>query len=84
VKTALVTFLVSPAGRLTRIVAGVALIAGGLLAVGGVPGMILAAVGLVPLIAGLVDICIFAPLLGYFLSGPRTRDAVAGVPAMHR
>jgi hypothetical protein len=83
-KTALVSFLVAPAGRIARIVAGVALIGGGLLAVGGSTGMVLAAVGLVPLLAGAFDFCVFAPLFGYSLSGPRTRDAVAGLRVMPR
>lgn len=71
-----VKFMVSPAGRAARTVAGFALIAGGLLGVGGTAGVALAAVGLVPLLAGVVDGCLFAPLFGYFLSGSRTRAAL--------
>jgi hypothetical protein len=57
-------FLSSPAGRITRVAAGVAIIAVGLLAVGGTVGIILAAVGLVPLLAGVFDVCIFSALFG--------------------
>ncbi len=71
-----VKFMVSSVGRLARILAGLALIAGGLIGVGGVGGAIVAAVGLVPLLAGIVDGCLFAPLFGYFLSGSRTRAAL--------
>lgn len=57
-------FLSSGAGRVTRVAAGVALIAAGLLAIGGTVGIILAAVGLVPLLAGAFDVCIFSALFG--------------------
>ncbi len=57
-------FMSSWTGRIIRIVAGIALILIGLLAVGGTGGTILAVVGLVPLIAGVFDFCVFAPLFG--------------------
>ncbi len=57
----LVKVLASTAGRLVRIVAGIALIAVGLLVQQNTTGLILAAVGLVPLLAGLLDLCVFAP-----------------------
>jgi hypothetical protein len=69
-----VKFMASPAGRIVRIVAGIALIAWGLLVIHGVGGMIVAVVGLVPLAAGLFDFCVFAPLFGAPLSGPRIRS----------
>jgi len=67
-------FMASAAGRVTRIAAGVALIAGGLLAVGGTAGIILAAVGLVPLLAGAADVCIFSALFGGPFSGSAIRS----------
>ena len=70
-------FLASSAGRLTRIVAGVALIAGGLLAVGGTAGIALAAIGLVPLLAGAFDVCLFSALFGGPFSGAAIR-AICG------
>jgi hypothetical protein len=69
-----VSFMASPAGRLTRIVAGVVLIAWGL-RLGGVGGIMLAIVGAVPLLAGLMDVCLLAPLFGEPLSGVKIRAA---------
>jgi hypothetical protein len=57
-------FMSSLAGRLIRIVAGIALIVIGLVVVHGTGGIILAIVGLVPLVAGVVNVCVFAPLFG--------------------
>jgi hypothetical protein len=68
-----VKFMASPAGRITRIVAGILLIALGLFAIHGVGGILLAVVGLVPLLAGLFDFCVFAPLFGAPMSGPKIR-----------
>lgn len=68
-----VSFMASTAGRLVRIVAGIVLIAVGLLVVGGTGGTIIAVVGVVPLLAGLLDFCLFAPLFGNPLSGSKIR-----------
>jgi hypothetical protein len=68
-----VKFMASPAGRITRIVAGIALVALGLLVMHGVGGIIVSIVGLVPLVAGLFDFCVCAPLFGAPLSGPKIR-----------
>jgi hypothetical protein len=68
-----VSFMASPAGRILRVVAGIALIAWGVLGLGGTVGIIVAVVGAVPLLAGLFDFCIFAPLFGAPLSGPKIR-----------
>jgi hypothetical protein len=70
-----VKFMASPAGRITRVVAGVIIIALGLLVMHGVGGIIVAVVGLVPLLAGLFDFCVFAPLFGAPISGPKIRAA---------
>ena len=69
----LIAFLASNAGRLTRIVAGIALIAWGLLGLAGTAGLVVAVIGAVPLLAGLFDFCVFAPLFGLPLSGPKLR-----------
>jgi hypothetical protein len=50
----------------------------GLLALGGIWGWILAIVGLVPLLAGLFDRCVFAPLFGLPFVGPSLRQALQG------
>jgi len=71
----LVTFMASTTGRIVRIVAGVALIAWGLLGLGSASGVVVAVIGAVPLLAGLLDFCVFAPLFGCPISGPKIRAA---------
>jgi hypothetical protein len=68
-----VSFMASPAGRITRIVAGIGLIIWGLLGLTGTSGLVVAMIGLVPLAAGLFDFCAFAPLFGDPLSGAKIR-----------
>jgi hypothetical protein len=70
-----IKFMASTAGRVVRIVAGIALIAVGLLAIQGIGGIVVAVVGALPLVAGLFDFCVFAALFGAPLSGPRIRAA---------
>jgi hypothetical protein len=70
-----VKFLASSAGRTIRSVAGLALILWGLMGIGGTTGLVIVIIGLVPLLAGLFDFCVFAPLFGAPLSGPRIRSA---------
>ncbi len=57
-------FMSSSFGRLLRIVAGIVLIVLGLGVAHGIGGIILAVVGLVPLVAGMFNFCVFAPLFG--------------------
>ena len=71
----LLRFLVSSVGRGTRVVAGLALIAGGVFVLGGAAGIVVAVVGAVPLLAGAFDFCIFAPLFGQSFSGSKIRAA---------
>jgi hypothetical protein len=71
----IIKFLASAGGRITRIIAGIALIAVGMLVIHGVGGIVLAVVGLVPLVAGLFDFCVFAPLFGAPLGGKQIRAA---------
>lgn len=71
-----VKFMISPAGRALRVVAGIALILWGVWGLGGAVGIVVALVGAVPLLAGLFDFCVFAPLFGGHLSGPKNRAAV--------
>ncbi len=66
-------FMAFTAGRIIRVAAGILLVALGLLVIRGTGGIILAVVGLVPLVAGLFDFCVFAPLFGAPMSGPRIR-----------
>ena len=67
-------FIAGPAGRIVRVVAGIALILIGVFLVGGVGRWILVIVGLVPLLAGLFDTCVFAPLFGLPFAGLRLRE----------
>jgi hypothetical protein len=69
----IISFLASANGRLTRIAAGLALIVWGLAGLGGVTGVVVAVIGAVPLTAGAFDFCVFAPLFGAPLSGPKIR-----------
>ena len=69
----IVSFLASPAGRAVRIAAAIALVVWGVWGLGSTAGLVVAIVGLVPLIAGLFDFCVFAPLFGAPLSGPKIR-----------
>jgi hypothetical protein len=67
-------FMASTAGRIVRIVAGIVLIALGFF--GNLPtwaGIVVIVVGLVPLVAGLFDFCVFAPLFGDPMSGKKIR-----------
>jgi hypothetical protein len=69
-----ISFMASTAGRITRIVAGLVLVALGLFVVNNtVVGIILIVIGLVPLLAGIFDFCVFAPLFGNPFSGKKIR-----------
>ncbi|MGZ5243256.1 MAG: YgaP family membrane protein [Bacteroidia bacterium] len=69
-------FLASSAGRITRILAGIGLIVWGYY-YDEDPNYILIVIGIVPLLAGLFDYCVFAPLFGYPFSGEKLRQQVA-------
>jgi hypothetical protein len=62
-------FMSSATGRGLRIVAGLALIVLGLTT----GSMVWGIVGLVPLAAGVFDVCLFAPLFGAPLKGAEVR-----------
>lgn len=59
----------SPAGRGARVTTGMALIVIGLLVIEGTAGAVVAAVGLVPIAAGVFNFC----LIGVLLPGGRSR-----------
>ncbi|MFL7890543.1 MAG: DUF2892 domain-containing protein [Anaerolineales bacterium] len=69
----LIKFLASPAGRIVRVVAGIALVLWGILGLSGTAGIVVAVIGAVPLLAGIFDFCVFAPLFGAPFSGPKIR-----------
>lgn len=66
-------FLASMTGRWVRAIAGVILIVVGIWLVQGTWGWVIAVIGLVPLLAGLFDRCVFAPIFGLPFSGPDLR-----------
>lgn len=65
-------FMASTAGRALRAVVGVVLIIIGL-AIHSAVGYIIAIVGLVPLLAGLFDFCLIAPLMHLPFTGKAIR-----------
>ncbi len=62
--------------RIARVILGIGLIVGGLTAVGGTTGTIMAAVGLVPLATGLMGWC---PVYSIFKIGTSKDDASVAV-----
>lgn len=62
-------FMATPMGRGIRVVAGIVLIALGLLVVEGTGGIILAVIGILPIFAGAANVCLVAPLIGAPFSG---------------
>jgi hypothetical protein len=78
---AFASFISSAAGRVLRILVGLGLIGWGVFLIvtasNVTVGIILAVVGLLPLAAGLVDVCIFAPLFGTPFSGAKVRAHVS-------
>lgn len=69
-----VKFMASTTGRIVRIVTGIALVVWGLVGLGGTAGIVVAVIGAVPLVAGMFDFCVFAPLFGNTLSGTKIRS----------
>ena len=67
-------FIVTDAGRALRIGAGLALIGAGL-SKGGNAGALVATAGLVPLGAGVFDICVLGPFFGATHRGSEIRAA---------
>jgi len=74
---AFVRFMTSGLGRVLRVVMGLVLIYVGYFVISGTGGTIMAIIGLVPLLAGLSDYCVFARLMGYPFKGSEARKVVA-------
>ena len=68
-----VSFMASKNGRITRIVLGAVLILLGFFVLEATAGMVVILIGLVPLLAGIFDFCVAAPLFGAPMSGPKIR-----------
>ncbi len=71
-------FIASSNGRVIRVLAGLVLMLAGLVWIQGLAGMVVAVIGLVPLLAGLFDWCVLASLFGMPFVGERLRRAVGG------
>ena len=76
---AFAVFMASAAGRLLRVVAGLAIIAWGWSRHDQTVGIVLMVVGLVPLLAGVFNVCLLAPFLGTPFGG---KDAQKGSSGM--
>lgn len=72
---AFAVFMASPAGRLLRIIAGLALIAWGWSMHERPAGIVLMVVGLAPLLAGVFNVCLIAPIIGVPFAGKDARRA---------
>ena len=66
-------FVNSPAGRIARLVVGIGLIVWGYTQLESAMGYVLVVIGLVPLAAGAMDLCLISALLGGPISGARIR-----------
>jgi len=63
----LVKFMSSRAGRIARVLAGLVIVIVGLALGGG--WLTLSVIGLIPMLAGALNVCILAPLMGQPLKG---------------
>ena len=72
-QTGFARFVNSSAGRIARIVVGLGLIAWGYTLRPGSAGTILMVIGVVPLAAGTLDLCLVSALLGGPIVGARVR-----------
>jgi hypothetical protein len=66
-------FMAQPFGRVARIIAGLVIMEVGYTVVGGTVGWIVTAVGLIPLLAGVFNVCLIAPLIHAPFSGKDAR-----------
>ena len=72
-KTGFARFINSPAGRVSRVVAGLALLLWGYPERANTTGLVLMLVALVPLVAGSFDLCLISALLGGPIRGAELR-----------
>ncbi len=64
-------FINTPAGRILRILAGLVIIVWGYTERADIAGIILIVVGLIPLAAGVFNLCLISAMLGGPISGAR-------------
>jgi hypothetical protein len=72
-RSAFARFVNSPAGRIARLIVGIGLIGWGCTQLNTGLGLVLIAIGLVPLGAGAFDLCLVSALLGGPIQGARVR-----------
>ena len=70
---AVVQFLASKTGRYVRIGVGIILLILGIFVVQDTAGIVLTIIALVPLLAGIFDVCLIAPLFGAPFKGADIR-----------
>lgn len=73
-----VKFMTSSAGRIARVILGIAIIALGQLVVQGTVGTVMSVVGLIPIAGGLLDFCLIGKALGYPFKGSEARAQLVG------
>jgi uncharacterized membrane protein HdeD (DUF308 family) len=76
-------FLASRNGRITRVVVGAILVIIGLaigFTSGSIVGWIITVIGIFPIVAGVFDLCLFAPFFGKPYKGPELREKLGGPP----
>ena len=69
----IVRFMSSTAGRVLRVIAGIGVIAWAFTALGGRDATIVALIGGIPILTGLLDICVLGPVTGQALKGRTVR-----------
>ena len=70
---AFIQFLASKTGRYVRIAVGIILLILGIFVVEDAAGIVLTIIALVPLLAGIFDVCVIAPLFGAPFKGADIR-----------
>ena len=70
---AFIQFLASKTGRYVRIAVGIILLILGIFVVEDAAGIVLTIIALVPLLAGIFDVCVLAPLFGAPFKGADIR-----------
>ncbi|MBE0688974.1 MAG: DUF2892 domain-containing protein [Anaerolineae bacterium] len=68
-------FMAGSVGRVARIVLGIVLILVGLLVVKDTGGIILAIIGIWPVVAGIFNVCLIAPIIGAPFSGKEAANS---------
>jgi hypothetical protein len=70
---AFVQFMASKTGRWLRVAVGIILLVLGIMVVEDTAGIVLTIIALVPLLAGIFDVCVIAPLFGAPFKGADIR-----------